>query len=277
MRGKSIGTRWAAAAAIGCFLMWGPASAADRGADGEFEKRQSSHFILYQDVDIDETSGFHGSRRFEQRLLEVLESAYDQMDNRLGLRPDGPITVVVYDPQIFQSRFSGLFRFPAAGFYGGRVHVRGDTQVTAALSRVLHHELVHAAVDSEISSRGLPGWFNEGVAEWFEARTTGKRGLSVRERLLLQPLARSGSLPSLAQLSVPSFGRFGPDLAHVAYLESYGFIAFLASEYSESRLRDWIREIARTQDIDKATRRKFRSDLQDLEARYRQELSAGGR
>ena len=34
------------------------ATARNRGADGKFEKRVSSHFALYQDVAIDRTSGF---------------------------------------------------------------------------------------------------------------------------------------------------------------------------------------------------------------------------
>ena len=46
---------------------------ADRGADGEYDERRSSHFTLYQDVDIDQTSGFYGSRRFELQVLDVLE------------------------------------------------------------------------------------------------------------------------------------------------------------------------------------------------------------
>ena len=33
-----------------------PADARPRGADGKFERRQSSHFELFQDVDIDPTS-----------------------------------------------------------------------------------------------------------------------------------------------------------------------------------------------------------------------------
>jgi hypothetical protein len=37
-------------------LVPGLALGRDDGADGRFEKRTSSHFVLYQDVDIDETS-----------------------------------------------------------------------------------------------------------------------------------------------------------------------------------------------------------------------------
>ena len=166
---------WAISSAIGLVWISAVAAAGDRGADGEFEERRSSHFILYQDVDIDQTSGFHGSRRFEQQVLEVLESAYDGLDQKLGLRPDQPITVVVYDPKVFDGQFGGLFRFSAAGFYAGRVHIRGTVTLSPGLSRVLHHELVHAALDMEMNASSLPGWFNEGTAEWFEARSAGKR------------------------------------------------------------------------------------------------------
>ena len=59
----------------------GPAAGiGDGGADGRFERRDSFHFTLYQDVDLDETSGLHGSRQFEQDVLRELEAAYERLD-----------------------------------------------------------------------------------------------------------------------------------------------------------------------------------------------------
>ena len=262
------------AAAVLLFSM--VSQARDRGADGEFEERHSSHFVLYQDVDIDQSSGFHGSRRFEQRVLEVLESAYDRLDRQVGLRPAQPITVIVYDPEIYDDRFFGLFRFSAAGFYSGQIHVRGDVSLSPSLERVLHHELVHAAFDQAMQSAYLPAWFNEGTAEWFEARSAGKRRLSVQERSFLHRASEQGALFSFEQLSAPNFAGFGPGSARIAYLESYGFIAYLAHHHSERRVRDWIREAVRSRDLDRATRRTFRADLARLEERYLRELAQGG-
>ena len=266
---------WISGAAA--FLLFSMASQArDRGADGEFEERHSSHFVLYQDVDIDQSSGFHGSRRFEQRVLEVLESAYDRLDRQVGLRPAQPITVIVYDPEIYDDRFFGLFRFSAAGFYSGQIHVRGDVSLSPSLERVLHHELVHAAFDQAMQSAYLPAWFNEGTAEWFEARSAGKRRLSVQERSFLHRASEQGALFSFEQLSASNFAGFGPGSARIAYLESYGFIAYLAHHHSERRVRDWIREAVRSRDLDRATRRTFRADLARLEERYLRELAQGG-
>jgi hypothetical protein len=257
-----------AALLAGALLVAGGAPAADRGADGRFEKRTSSHFVLYQDVDIDETGGLRGSRRFEQQLLEELERAYDRLDDFLGLRPPRRIEVVVYDPAIFDSTFGGLFRFQAAGFYRGVIRVRGDTQLTVQLGRILHHELVHAAFDAAAPSLLLPAWFNEGVAEWFEARTLGKRRLSHREFSYLVQARESGGLLPLTALSAPSFGHLGPHAARLAYLQSYGMIEYLARRHGDRALREFCERVMRSRDIERSLRRTFRIGLRELEAGF---------
>ena len=119
-------------------LVAGPALAVgDRGADGEFERRDSFHFTLHQDVDIDEEGGLYGARRFEQQLLAELEKAFDTLDRLLGLRPEGKLVVYVWDPTLFDREYAGLFRFPAAGFYGGVIHVRGGERILGAVEREL--------------------------------------------------------------------------------------------------------------------------------------------
>jgi hypothetical protein len=252
-------------------------SGAGRGADGKFDKRTSSHFVLFQDVDIDRSSGFRGSRRFEQQVLEALELAYVRIDKLLGLRPERPITVTIYDPRVFDATYGGLFRYPAAGFYGGEIHIRGNTVVTEGLSRTLHHELAHAALDAAAPSLVIPAWFNEGIAEWFEARSGGKRVLSDRERAVLTRASADGRLFSLAGLSAPSLGRLGPDAAHLAYLQSYGFFVFLARNYGEKKLPELLDDYLRNRYIERAFRRTFRADLTRLEARYAGELSVATR
>ncbi len=258
-------------------LLWiaGAAGSADRGADGRFDKRTSSHFVLYQDVDIDETGGFHGSRRFEQQVLAELERAYESLDKLLGLRPARKLDVVVYDPAIFDANFSGLFRFAAAGFYHGVIRIRGTTQVTPQLSRVLHHELVHAALDAAAPSMVFPGWLNEGCAEWFEMRALGYRGLFPQQAAALGRLARSGGLLSLAQLSAPSFAHFGPNGAQVAYLQSHALIEHLVRHYGESRLPRFYEHFMRSRNLDRSLERIYRLDSRTLEARFAEEWGSG--
>jgi hypothetical protein len=250
----------------------GPAWAWDRGADGKFEKRSSAHFVLFQDVDIDQSGGFGGSRRFEQSVLDVLERAYDTLDQHLGLRPTRKIEVLIYDPNIFDREFAGAFRFRAAGFYHGVIRVRGDTQVHTGLVRVLNHELVHAALDAAAPSFLFPGWVNEGLAEWFEVRALGKRHLSAGERAALTKIRGQGGLLPLSALSAPSFGRFAPGAAQLAYLQSYGMVEFLVRHHGPRKLREFCQSLLRTRDLQRSLKRVYRMDLRDLETRFVAEL-----
>lgn len=248
-------------------------ASAKGGADGSFERRDSFHFTLYQDVAIDEYGGFNGSRRFEQAVLQTLESAYDRLGDWLDLRPQRKLVVHVWDPGVFDQRFAGLFRFPAAGFYGGSIHIRGDVQLTPALVRVLHHELVHAAFDSVAPRLVLPAWLNEGVAEWFEARALGKRGLSGAEANRLRRAAGAGQLFWLRDLAAPSLAGFSPGAAQIAYLQSYAFITHLVDSHGQGRgargLSRFIGELIRSGNYDRASRRAFRADLAELEESFR--------
>jgi len=254
-------------------VLFGSSAGADgRGADGEWSERRSSHFVLRQDVDLDRRGGFHGSVRFERRVLDVLEKAHDRLDDLVGLRLERPVVVQVWDPGLFDARFAGLFRFPAAGFYGGVIQVRGDIEVSPALQRVLHHELVHAAFDALAPTLLLPAWFNEGVAEWFEARALGQRGLTGGEWGVLQGAARAGALLRLVDLSPPSFAGFGPEAARLAYLQSHGFVDHLARRHGERRLRDWVRDVVRTGQLDRPFRRVFRFELAELPGRFAADL-----
>lgn len=263
---------------IGLLLALGlvapPAAAiGDEGADGRFERRDSFHFTLYQDVDLDESSGLRGSRQFEQDVLRELEAAYGRLDRLLALRPDRKLSVTIWDPALFDARFAGLFRFPAAGFYGGSIQIRGATGITDALVRVLHHELVHAALDAE-SALVLPAWLNEGLAEWFEARAFGERGLGGRERAVLGSIARAGALPFLGDLSQPGFGGLGPDAAAIAYLESRAFVDFLAETGGEGSLVELWSAVMRSGSVERGVRRVYRRDLETLERAFRSALGA---
>ncbi len=254
------------------FLLSAPAAAIDRGADGEFGHRSSAHFELYQDVAIDRAGGFHGTRRFEQQILAELERAYDQLDAYLGLRPGRRIEVVIYDSGVFDQQFAGAFRFAAAGFYHGVIRIRGTTALDARLSRVLHHELVHAALDAAAPSYSLPAWLNEGLAEWFEARTQGKRHLNGTERAMLSSAKSNGALFSLASLSTRSFGYLNQEAAYLAYLQSYGMVEFLANQRGERSLREFCDRLIRTRNLARTLKHVYRANLETLEARFVAEL-----
>lgn len=273
-RRRRFAIRWVRTIARCAFALAFAAAvpAAERGADGTFDKRTSAHFALYQDVDIDEAGGFHGSRRFEQEVLSELERAFDRLDRLLELRPERRIDVVIYDPAAFDQQFRGFFRFQAAGFYHGVIRVRGATALSVELSRVLHHELVHAALDAAAPSLIFPGWVNEGGAEWFEARALGKRSLTGGERAALARLSQQGALLPIVSLNVQSFGGMDGQAAQVAYLQSYALIDYLARTFGERKLPQFYAELIRSRNLDRALERAYRIDARTLEARFLAEI-----
>ena len=250
----------------------GYALARGGGADGRFEKRESSHFVLYQDVDIDESGGLRGSRRFEQQVLAELESAHESLDSLLGLRPQRRIEVFVYDAALFDARFGGRFRFQIAGFFNGAIHIRGATQLTVELGRVLHHELVHAAFKALAPTLVLPAWFNEGVAEWFEARVLSKRHLSAGEIAYLTRARSGGAWLGLGVLSQPNFARLPPAVVGLAYLQSYGMVEYVARIHGERALREVCRDVVRSRDIERSLRRSTRLGVRELDAAFQAEF-----
>jgi hypothetical protein len=161
-------------------------------------------------------------------------------------------------------------KFPAAGFYGGQIQVRGGDQFSSSLIRVLHHEHVHAAFDLDAPGLTLPAWFNEGIAEWFEAGALGRSDLSRGEAQLVATAAAEGRLFSLSELSMPTFGRMGPGTARLAYAESHAFIDYLVDVHGAQKLREWIQAVVRTRDVARSARRTYRADLSVLEARFRE-------
>ncbi len=250
----------------------GVSVARDRGADGVFERRSSSHFELYEDVDIDHWSGRDGTRAFETAVLDVLENAYDLVAKVLDVRPGGRQRVVVYDSADFDRRFAGSFGFRAAGFFDGVIHVRGDVKLVARIARTLHHEYVHCALAASAPSLAIPGWVNEGLAEWFENLAVGKRRLSEGERAFLADAVRRGLLASLVTLSPPSFAHQDGATAAVSYVHAYSALDLLARRKGDRGLRDFVRALLRTRNVEAALRRVYSLDTAELDASLRAEL-----
>ena len=242
-----------------------PLAAAGDGADGEFSERRSLHFVLHQDVGIDSYTGWNGSRRFEIRVLDILEDAYRDVRSSLGVAPPRAVQVVVWDPELFQRQYDGLFRFQAAGFYDGVIHVRGATNVSAELTATLHHEFVHASLDAASPRGSFPGWLNEGIAEYFARLALGRRAPSFGEYAALRDAHAQGRWIPLAELGQTSFGHLDAERARLAYLESYAAVELLVRQKGADSLGRLLKRIPRTNSVDRALRRTYKLDLAELE------------
>ena len=246
--------------------------ARDRGADGKWSTRRSSHFELFQDVALERYSGPDGSRAFETSVLAALESAHERVRDGLGVEPRGRVRVFVYDPAVFDASFSARFGFRAVGFWDGAIQVRGGTRVDARLVGTLVHEYVHAALASLAPTEVWPAWLNEGLAEFFERASLGQTQPNGYERAALRgALARGEWLP-LATLSGPTFAGLDEPSAQLAYLESYACVEQVLKRYGRERVERLVEELAKTRLLERALHRALRTDLAMLEAQLLAEL-----
>src|SRR5262245_49173538 len=149
-------------------------------ANGGWSERSSSHFQLYESVGFARYSGPEGSREFERAVLATLENAHARVRDQLKVSPRNRVKVFVYAPDAFDAEYAGRFGFRAAGFWDGAIHVRGGLRFDARLVSTLHHEYVHAALET-VAPRSLwPAWLNEGMAEYFERQALGQSHLAAR-------------------------------------------------------------------------------------------------
>jgi len=248
------------------------ASARDRGADGKFAERSSSHFQLLQDVAIDRYHGPEGSLQFERDLLAILENAYRQVGDVLGIRPRQRVLVVVYDPGVFDTRFGRLFGFRAAGFYDGAIHIRGLAKIERGLVGALHHEYTHAAISAEAGHGLFPAWLNEGLAEYLGRLALGQRHLTPGQHQVLAQARRDGSWIPLTSLNGVSFSHLPGETASLAYLESYAVVEHLLRRHGEAKLRRFCEELIRSRSLSRALERSYRLKLEELEAALAAEL-----
>jgi tetratricopeptide (TPR) repeat protein len=143
------------------------------------------------------------------RATAVLDSAFFRIGDKLGDYPAETIVAVLYTEQ----QFRDITRAPAwaGGQYDGRIRIpaAGAAEHPDLFDRVLVHELSHAVV-AGIAGRPVPVWLDEGLAQYFE----GADAAAARRRV--QGAGRAIPLRDLEQ----GFGRFGPELARLAYDES---------------------------------------------------------
>lgn len=164
-----------------------------------FAGYESEHFSLAFDGDRDDL--LDGARD----VVDVLERAYSElwlMTAHDPVRVNGaPIRIVMYRRDDFYAA-TGLGHW-AGGAYDGSIRLPVDDLEAErqAWTRTLRHELTHAFVAS-LGGPTVPGWLNEGFAQWFEGSREAQLA-SARERLQGRTLFSldelSGSLARLGE------------------------------------------------------------------------------
>jgi hypothetical protein len=188
-----------------------------------FWRESSQHFELAYDGERSEI--LHGSHR----LIEALEAAYTDLAEHFGTLPVEKgrprIRVVLYRRAGFDT-LTGLGDWAAGAFDGTvRIPVEDLSREERGLTGILRHELVHAFV-LECGGPGVPGWLNEGLAQWLEPE---------RESSVTRARAKLAGhqLFTLTELG-GSLARWkDSERIERAYAQSLSFLDYLARQYGE--------------------------------------------
>lgn len=145
----------------------------EREVEADFWQESSLHFDLSYD----------GERRDllwgSTRLLDELERAYTDLGELFAHYPvesgRAKFRVVLYERAGF-SLLTGLGDWAGGAFDGNAIRIPiGDLSAEESrLQRVFRHELCHAFI-REVGGDSVPGWLNEGLAQWLEYPVESQR------------------------------------------------------------------------------------------------------
>lgn len=220
-----------------------------------FYSESSEHFEL----------SFDGARTDLQwstsDITRKLEAAYQDFGELFGLWPvEGGrprIRVVLYRKSGFHEA-TGIGHW-AVGVYDGavRVPVEDLGKEQSTLERVLRHEVAHAFI-RESGGNGVPGWLNEGLAQWLEPAFVVDRGRAVdaaRKRL------RGQTLIPLSDLQGPLGENRSDAEVTLAYTEALALCGWIDSTFGERLLFDMVSASRTAEGWKETFRRRTGTDI----------------
>lgn len=197
--------------------------------DGFREDASQNFHVVY---DGERTELLHGV----PELLEFLDDAYHEF--RLDFDRDPvressqKIRVVLYRRAEFQS-VTQLGDWAGGSFDGTiRVPIEDLRRQHGGLERTLRHELIHAFVHA-VGGSTVPGWLNEGLAQWREAPPASLVA-QARRRLA------SHELFDLATLQEPPAAWTDTDKILRAYAQAIALCDFIAYHYGDAILYEMV-------------------------------------
>jgi len=206
-----------------------------------------------------------------EQVLEVLESAYNDIGRQLDFYPEVQVPVLLYT----QRDFSELTGSPdwSGGLYDGkiRIPVGGVAGISAPLRAVLYHEYVHVVVRYLAGGR-CPNWLNEGLAEM-----AGREYYAPPLHRLRRALEHD-ELLSFERLE-SSFADLSIEQAELAYQQSYSLVRYMVDQFYWYKMAELLRALGAGHSLEAAIDQvlgEYAVDYGDLQAAWRRKLRRGG-
>jgi hypothetical protein len=166
--------------------------------------------------------------RADADLIGVVQAsaknALSYAANGLGMS-EPRLELILLSPDKYRARFGErASQNWWAHYYRGQVYVNAGITIDGRFAGLLAHEMTHAVLDKDGRGGALPGWLNEGLAEYFRYKLLGRPGVDDVQRIFLKDAERAGDLRVLPQ---------GHRLSANDYLASYAAITFMIDTYGK--------------------------------------------
>jgi len=214
---------------------------------------------------------YQGSTSFAQTLADAGQTALAQIRQSMGVEFEGEIRLYIYaDPAEMQS--ATLF---APDWSGGLAFPEHSAVLIAVAPselewgrRAVAHELTHVVIGHYTLSclDSTPPWVGEGLAMYSEGE------LEAWVAAYLDEAIQQGTLLSVRSLS--QIFSNDPDLANLAYAQSYSLVAFLVEVFGPEKMVRLLDEFRQGTPEDLALQRVHSFDRDGLEAAWREHIGA---
>jgi tetratricopeptide (TPR) repeat protein len=188
----------------------------ETAVEANMDRGNSSRFNMTYDPGVNTS--------FALAVLDVLESASNQVGAELGHFPEARVPVVIYK----RDDYKDVTNSPdwSGGAYDGTIRLPFGalSEITPSLQAILFHEYAHVVV-FDLTRGNCPVWLNEGIAEMsgrtqFSSTSTTLKGPVMDVRRL------EGSFTSLSSAE-----------ATRAYQQSYAMVSYLVNVYGWHRVK----------------------------------------
>lgn len=209
---------------------------------------------------------YYDDDAYGKTLKDTAVAALDRLADDIGIVPDEPIDLYIYSST--EDLRDAVFY--EAGWTGGLAYsdynivLIGIAPTDMVWGKATEaHELTHVLEgDYTFSCLGYtPTWLSEGLAVY------GEGGPSQSE---LQDFEFNRTINTLFSFRVLSGGfPEDPDLAGLAYSQSYAMVDYLIDEYGKTKMLDFLSAIKAGDEVGAALQKTYGFDLDGFEAEWR--------
>jgi tetratricopeptide (TPR) repeat protein len=220
----------------------------ETAVEDNMDRGNSSRFNLTYDPGVNTSLAL--------AILDVLESAANQVGAELGHFPEARVPVAIYK----RADYKDVTDSPdwSGGVYDGTIRLPFGalSEITPPMRAILFHEYAHVVV-FDLTRGNCPVWLNEGIAEMFGRKQFTPPAAKAGQAAL------KGTVIDVRRLE-GSFSGLSSNEAALAYQQSYTLVNYLVTAYGWHRVNAILTALGKGLTISAA----IASALQDYSLSY---------